>query len=260
MKSNSLHFALAVLLAALSSLSPSEARSTYRTLLAPHRHDRSSRRSRRHALDLIIPRDPFDLVSDVFSVPFYSDMNRLLQQQDAAMSRLMQTPASPRYSVTQDLETGLVELSMELPGVTSKDLSVELENNKMLHIFGSRVYKSQGSLVQSDFHQSFQLDDNVDADQLKVTLSAGILKVTVPKVEKTLKKLEIVSGDETEEIEVGRKSFGARVTAPESPDVEKPQGKQRPVAETDLETKPETLNLAVANNSLEQDDIMIIEE
>lgn len=260
MKSNSIHLALVALLAALSSLPTSEARSTYGTLLTPHRRDPSSRRSRRHALDLMIPRDPFDLVSDVFSMPFYSDMNRLLHQHDAAVSRLMQTPASPRYAVTQDLETGLVELSMELPGVTSKDVSVELENNKMLHISGSRVYKSQGSLVQSDFHQSFQLDDNVDADQLKVTLSAGILKVTVPKMEKTVKKLEIVSGDETEEIEVGRKSSGARITATETSNMEKPQEEHQTVLETDRDTKLETPNRAAANTSAEQDDIMIIEE
>jgi len=173
--------ATVAILAMAATMMPeaAEARS-YGSLLAP----RSYQYNR--------PRDPFDLVGEFFHTPFYN-VNSLLKQQQAATDRLAHS-TSPRYAVSE--EKGVVQLEVELPGVFAKDLDVELEDDSMLRIKGSRHLNGS----ESTFDLSFQLADGVDPDGLTVKLSAGILRVQVPKKEKTVKKLQIVTDEPEDEI------------------------------------------------------------
>lgn len=142
-------------------------------------------------------QDPFDLVSDIFSMPVYA--NSLMRQQQKQLSRHSPSPShsmTPAYAVSEDLETGMIELTMEIPGVAAKDVSVELEDNKLLRVKGSRILKQHGSSAEYQFDQMFQLDEDVDPERLKVSLSSGILRISAPKKEKVVKKLPVDTVDE----------------------------------------------------------------
>merc|ERR1712137_1365046 len=90
----------------------------------------------------------------------------------------------------------------DIPGVSAKELSIELENDSVLCISGSRQHKNQnggggggggggGMTTESKFEQRFQMDNDVDPEGLEVTLSHGVLRVSAPKKEKVVKRLEI---------------------------------------------------------------------
>mmetsp|Transcript_93025 Transcript_93025/g.260091 ORF Transcript_93025/g.260091 Transcript_93025/m.260091 type:complete len:237 (+) Transcript_93025:51-761(+) len=173
-----------LLLAALAaSLSPgTEARACGRSnLCGPHR--RSYDYHRRHH------PNAFDLVSDMFSVPFYST-NSLFRQQQDRLARLEQN-STPRYSISQSEDGKIVELAMEVPGVPAKDLSVEVEHGNTLRVKGSRTIRESESFMKTEFDQSFQLDQDIDVENISVSLSSGILTVSAPKKEATVKRIEL---------------------------------------------------------------------
>jgi len=133
-----------------------------------------------------------DLISDMFSMPVY--FNSLFQQQEED-HRHLQSDLS--YHV-QELPNGVIELTMDVPGIAAADLNVELvEDGTMLRVSGSR---RRHELV-TEFDQLFRLDKDVDADNLSVRLSDGVLRVTAPKKEKVVKKLPIVVEDGHEVVE-----------------------------------------------------------
>lgn len=142
------------------------------------------------------PRDPFDLVSEIFRAPIY--FNSLMkQQQEEAHRRVRSTP---RYAVSE--ENNVIQLEIEVPGISAKDIVVELEDDKLLRIKGTRKYKVGESVEESEFDVSFQLSDGVNPDKLTVKLSAGILRVQVPKQEKITKKILIATDAEDDILEV----------------------------------------------------------
>jgi len=153
---------------------------TYQGVLAP----RTYRFNRAHQ------DASFDLVSDIFSMPIY--VNSMMRQQDGRVSdHSVGHSMTPPYTVSQDPETGIIELTMEIPGVSVEELSVELEDDKLLRVKGSRTSTQNGSRVETQFDQVFQIDENVDPERLKVTLLAGILRVTAPKREQIIKRLPV---------------------------------------------------------------------
>ena len=79
---------------------------------------------------------------------------------------------------------------MEIPGVEAKDLSIKLQDNHQLRICGARRYQQHGSTFESTFDQTFILE-NVNINELKVTLSAGILQISAPRQEKITRTLKI---------------------------------------------------------------------
>lgn len=164
---------------ALAALASAEARYNAggRNLLAP-RHYQYSRGGR----DLSM-----DLVSEILSSPMYNLANSIMHHDLSADS----VPSGPNYAVTQDKESGLTTLRMELPGVSPKDLEIELENDSLLRIKGSRKLLAAGQVME--FERSFQLDDGVDPESIRVTLENGILEVVASKKAKTVKRFEIHS-------------------------------------------------------------------
>ena len=61
----------------------------------------------------------------------------------------------------------------------------------MLRIRGTRQQRKNGNSFTSEFEQLFQLDTNVDPEKLKVTLSAGVLRVVAPKKEPEVRTLTV---------------------------------------------------------------------
>ena len=151
-------------------------------------------------------------MSDIFSVPIY--MNTLLcphQEQLDHMERSI-----PRYDITET-EASTYELTLEIPGVEAKDLSIELQDNHQLRICGARRYQQHGSTFESTFDQTFILE-NVNINELKVTLSAGILQISAPRQEKITRTLKIEEAtpesDSIGMMKIGRASCRERVLMP----------------------------------------------
>lgn len=135
-----------------------------------------------------------DLMSDMFSMPMY--FNSLFQQDQEQAAR--HVSPDPSYHV-QELPSGEIELTMDVPGVAAADLNVELiEDGTLLRVRGSR--RRHGSTAE--FEKLFRLDKEVDADNISVRLADGVLRVTAPKKEKLVKKLQIVVEDEKDVLQV----------------------------------------------------------
>ena len=159
------------------------------------------------ASHLVIPRTynyhrrpGVDFMSDMLNMPVH--FNSLFRQQEARLARLQES-TEPTYHV-EELPNGEIELTVDVPGVSASDLTVELlEEGNLLRISGAR--KFHGSVVE--FNQLFRVDKDVDADNLSVRLASGVLRISAPKKEKVIKKLPILeeSEDEVEALAVSDK-------------------------------------------------------
>jgi HSP20 family molecular chaperone IbpA len=78
-------------------------------------------------------------------------------------------------------EMGVVELTIELPGVTTKDLAVEIEDDKAFRFYGNRrITKHQDTWILSSFDERFRMKRDSDSSRVKAYLLAGILTVHIP--------------------------------------------------------------------------------
>ena len=106
---------------------------------------------------------------------------------------------SPRVDVSE--AEGLLEISVELPGIEEKDFDVTLSDN-ILTIKGEK--KSEAEDDTKDYHiiersygsfrRSIPLPFEVDADKVTANFDNGVLKLSFPKpveLEKSVKKIEI---------------------------------------------------------------------
>jgi HSP20 family molecular chaperone IbpA len=131
------------------------------------------------------PRDTMDLVSQIFSSPLY--YNSLIRQQDAQSARIMDersdgvSSSAPFYAITESEDGQALDLEIEVPGVSAKEINVETENDRMLRVQGSRRLHENGSVTQMRFDKVFQIDTDADIENIHVTLSSGILLISVPK-------------------------------------------------------------------------------
>lgn len=131
--------------------------------------------------------DPLVVVREMLRTPVY--FSGAVKHQQAEVNTQAER-SIPRYTVSE--ENGVVQLEMEVPGVYAKDIEIDLEDSKLLRIKGRRTYKlNDGSVDQSEFDVTFQLKENVDTNQLKANLSAGILRVRVPNKVKEVKRINI---------------------------------------------------------------------
>jgi HSP20 family molecular chaperone IbpA len=123
-----------------------------------------------------------DLVSKIFSTPYYSNfgktVNSLLRQLNKRvdMTTAMDFPCS-----VEDYGDAGIELLMELPGVDENDVSVELQDNVVVISVRRRHYCGCVFASRAEFSQSFQLGKDVNLDGIQVTLSSGILIVSIPR-------------------------------------------------------------------------------
>lgn len=88
------------------------------------------------------------------------------------------------------VETGDgVQLMLEMPGVTSDDLEVTLEQ-RVLTIRGKvhptapeKLELVHAEYGEGDFERSFTMSDDFDPDRIEAALSAGVLTLTLPRAE-----------------------------------------------------------------------------
>jgi len=99
-----------------------------------------------------------------------------------------------------------VKIFIDLPGVKMEDISIEVENDKLLRIRGERkmVVKKKGeeeTKSEIQFEKSFSLDTSFDSSKIVANLTDGVLTVTIPKIsiqaeEKTVRKIEVKTGSQ----------------------------------------------------------------
>jgi HSP20 family molecular chaperone IbpA len=148
----------------------------------------------------------FDLMSDILSMPVYAN-SLMRHHNDRLVSKLNgifdgeggtveMSDGAPKYAVTENAEAGTVELNLELPGVVASDLSVSLDDDKVVRIAGRRKHILNGRLYETEFDQSFRLTEDLDPKDLRVTLSSGILRIQATKKVKAVRMLPIVTTEE----------------------------------------------------------------
>ncbi|MBN2234473.1 MAG: Hsp20/alpha crystallin family protein [Opitutales bacterium] len=83
-------------------------------------------------------------------------------------------------------------VTSELPGVSKKDVSIQLEN-AVLTIRGERKMKEDKTESSVAFERAITVGEDINADKIKATLEDGILTVTLPKAEHRKPKAITVS-------------------------------------------------------------------
>jgi HSP20 family protein len=93
----------------------------------------------------------------------------------------------PRTNIEEKDDSYVI--TMEMPGLSRKDIEVSLENDK-LSVKGERVEKSEEEgqkgflrreIRSSSFERGFMLGKEVDQDNVKAKMNDGVLSITVAK-------------------------------------------------------------------------------
>lgn len=91
----------------------------------------------------------------------------------------------PRTNI-QETDKDFV-FSMEMPGLTKKEVEVSLENNVLLVKGEKTEEKTEGqNLLRREirsvkFERSFRIGDGIEQEQIKAKMDNGLLTVTLPK-------------------------------------------------------------------------------
>ncbi len=105
-------------------------------------------------------------------------------------SRLEQ--AFPRVDIIDHKNE--IEVQAALPGVKKEDLEVSINNQSISIRATTREEKKEEGkyfrreITRGEFQRVISLPDNVDNDNAKASFKDGILKVTIPKTEKSKRK------------------------------------------------------------------------
>lgn len=102
---------------------------------------------------------------------------------------------SPHSTSTMKENEKAYLISIDLPGIDKKDISIETSGHRLV-ISGERKEESENKEGSKksyrQFNQSFSLPDDANFEAITATSTNGILKITVPKTgKKVSKKVEI---------------------------------------------------------------------
>ncbi|MDP3590194.1 MAG: Hsp20/alpha crystallin family protein, partial [Methylobacter sp.] len=89
-----------------------------------------------------------------------------------------------------------IEVRAALPGVKKEDLEVSVTNQSITIHSSSKEEKKEEEkgkyfrreISRGEFQRTLSLPDNVDGDKAKASFKDGILKVIIPKTEKSKRK------------------------------------------------------------------------
>ncbi|MGR9086142.1 MAG: Hsp20/alpha crystallin family protein [Gammaproteobacteria bacterium] len=87
-----------------------------------------------------------------------------------------------------------IEVQAALPGVKKEDLDVTINNQSISIRATTREEKKEEGkyfrreISRGEFQRTLSLPDNVDNDNAKASFKDGLLKVTIPKTEKSKRK------------------------------------------------------------------------
>ena len=130
---------------------------------------------------------------DEFLTPFDRVFDQLFETNFPEFVRSVgvkpyQGSAYPKVNVYEyDEKVGIVA---EIPGLTKKDISVEVEDgtltisgekHNILEDNGAKVLRRE--LKASSFKRNFELGENLDGDNIKADFKDGVLSISIPKIE-----------------------------------------------------------------------------
>ena len=135
---------------------------------------------------------------DEFLIPFDKIFDKVMDTHypeviDQVGVKPFQGSAYPKVNVYEyDDKVGIVA---EIPGLTKKQLNVEVEDN-VLTISGdkhsvwddAKAKVLRRELKQSSFKRSFTLGELLDGDSVKASFKDGILSIEIPKTEPVVPK------------------------------------------------------------------------
>lgn len=101
-------------------------------------------------------------------------------------------PATGSLRVNLYHDDDALYVTAELPGVSKKDVSIQLEN-AVLTIRGEGKMKEGKAESSVAFERAITVGDDINADKIKAKLEEGILTVTLPKAEHRKPKAITVS-------------------------------------------------------------------
>ena len=93
-----------------------------------------------------------------------------------------------------------LEITSEIPGLSKKDISIEVKEGTLTIAGQKKEKKGNGEkgtylyreLKHSSFRRSFLLGDNLAPDEIKAKFENGILNVAIPKVEPKVEEAQII--------------------------------------------------------------------
>ena len=124
------------------------------------------------------------------------EVNRLFESVFPGSFEGHEAPSSV-WSPSMDLmeSDDQYHLSVNLPGISKKDVSISVENNR-LTIRGERAAESRSeddSILRMErsfgsFYRAVRLPESVNEDAIKASFKDGVLSVVLPKTEKSRPK------------------------------------------------------------------------
>lgn len=108
--------------------------------------------------------------------------------------RIKLSPSYPKINTYESKKTYTFEY--ELPGIAKKDIKVEITDQNILTVSGTKeelTKEEKKDMVRQErfygsFNRSVSLPDDIHRDKIKVTYKNGILKVIIQKDTKKIKK------------------------------------------------------------------------
>lgn len=110
-----------------------------------------------------------------------------------------QVVVTPRVDIMEN-DTQVV-LIADMPGVSEKDVDIDLQHN-CLSIKGNRVFKAEDGMKLTNaefqpayiYERQFTLGDIIDTENITASMKDGVLRLTLPKVkEATPRRIEVKS-------------------------------------------------------------------
>lgn len=153
---------------------------------------------------LVDLRDEVDRLFDRFSTrfPTFSSGRSLFDWEPFGTLRGSAGLASPSVDIAETDKS--YDITADLPGVSEKDISVELKDD-VLTVSGEKKEESEKEEKDyrlserrfGSFKRSFQLPSEVDEGKVSANFKDGVLKIVLPKsadAQKKSRKIKIAAG------------------------------------------------------------------
>lgn len=111
--------------------------------------------------------------------------NKTQDQSSPAAPQANRPVRIPRADIYQNGDN--VELKLDMPGVSKENVQIELKSSILTLTGKVSDLPSEWSLIHCetplrDYQRAFELGPDVDLENIKATMNAGVLRVTLPKV------------------------------------------------------------------------------
>lgn len=105
---------------------------------------------------------------------------------------------TPRVDIYENDDNFYLEF--DLPGMAKEDIKLSVDKNRVLAVEGTKKQLNDSEGVNilrnerryGEFWRSFELPDSVDSEKISAKFENGVLTLTIPKIAKQEKTVEIM--------------------------------------------------------------------